>query len=107
MLCEAEIKAEIARLEYEESSYPNYGKLAILYTILNQMNGQPSYEAGYSSAPAPALVGSAIDSDSEFLRVASTKDPASTWAIMDDLMDTLSVTNPRVYDNVMRRINAL
>ena len=37
MLDKAEIRKEIARLEYEESSYPNYAKLANLYTIRKQM----------------------------------------------------------------------
>lgn len=37
MLNELEIRKEIARLEYEESSYPNYAKLADLYLIREQM----------------------------------------------------------------------
>ena len=37
MLDKAEIRKEIARLEYEESSYPNYAKLADLYVIRDKM----------------------------------------------------------------------
>ena len=37
MLDEREINAAIAELEYKESSYSNYEKLASLYTIRNEM----------------------------------------------------------------------
>ena len=37
MLDAAEIRKEIARLEYEESDYKNYAKLADLYVIRKQM----------------------------------------------------------------------
>ena len=37
MLDAKEINAEIARLEYVESSYPNYAKLADLYIIRDRM----------------------------------------------------------------------
>lgn len=110
LLDRKEIDIEIARLEYGESSYPAYAKLADLYTIRNQMDCQekPSYENLYSAAPAketgsePKVYG-----NSDFLRAVSGKGAAETWAIMDDLMDTLHVVNPRVYDGVMRKINSL
>ena len=40
MLDPKEIEIEIARLEYGESSYPAYAKLANLYTIKNQIEKQ-------------------------------------------------------------------
>ena len=58
MLDRKEIDIEIARLEYGESSYPAYAKLATLYTIRDQMNKQEpemqdrSYDQAYSAAPA-------------------------------------------------------
>ena len=44
MLDALEIRKEIARLEYEESSYPNYAKLATLYTIRAEMNKENDME---------------------------------------------------------------
>lgn len=112
MLDPKEIDIEIARLEYGESSYPAYAKLATLYTIKNQMNKQKSenrsYEQAYSAAPAaemPVEVGRY--GDSEFLREVEGKDQEQVWGIMDDLMDTLQVANPRVYNGVMRKIRQL
>lgn len=110
MLDKREIDIEIARLEYGESSYPAYAKLANLYTIRNQMErGQiqrPDYNAGYSaSAEEPSRT--SWRGDSEFLRLASEKDKQPVLEILDDLMDTLHVVNPRVYDGVMRKIRQI
>lgn len=41
---------------------------------------------------------------SDFLQAVRGKTPADMWLIMDDLMQTLAVVNPRVYDGVMRQI---
>lgn len=108
MLDRKEIEIEISRLEYGESSYPAYAKLANLYTIRDQMDKaeqpeapEPASLVGYSQAPEPPLRGS------DFLDLAADKDPALVWEILDDLMDTLSVANPRAYRGVMRRLESL
>lgn len=115
MLDGLEIRKEIARLEYEESSYPNYAKLATLYTIRSEMNKtEPQTEIApegmrrYSASPAPDVsrtVGSY--GDSEFLNAISSKTPADVWRIVDELMDSLKVMQPRTYAAVMRKIDTL
>lgn len=107
MLDAKEINAEIARLEYVESSYPNYAKLADLYIIRDKMEGQKplAYERLYSAAPAPVATAIDVAGDSDFLRSISGKDPQKVWDIMDELMDTLKVVNQRTYDSVMRKID--
>lgn len=111
MLDPKEIDIEIARLEYGESSYPAYAKLATLYTIKNQMNQseqpQQSPIQAYSMAAAPEPAYTARYGDSEFLREIEGCDQEDVFRIMDDLMDTLQVANPRVYNGVMRKIRAL
>lgn len=114
MLDPKEIDIEIARLEYGESSYPAYQKLANLYTIRNQMQKQNSqienhsYEQAYSAAPAAEMsVEVGRYGDSEFLREIEGRNEEQVWGIMDDLMDTLQVANPRVYNGVMRKIRGL
>lgn len=113
MLDKQEIRKEIARLEYEESSYPNYAKLADLYIISAEMEKsnekiEPRYERLYSAAAAPepvTQVGSYGDSD--FLTVIETKRPADIWGVMNELMDSLQVMQPRTYAAVMRKLAAL
>ena len=106
MLDRKEIEIEISRLEYGESSYPAYAKLADLYTIRNQMEKAKSPDAPaqylYAAAPEPDALPQYGDSD--FMMAVAGKDPVKVWAVMDDLMDTLRVTNPRVYRGVIRRI---
>lgn len=111
MLDPKEIDIEIARLEYGESSYPAYQKLANLYTIRNQMKKseqpqQPSVQA-YSLAASPEPTYTGRYGDSEFLLEIEGKNQGDIFRIMDDLMDTLQVANPRVYNVVMRKIRAL
>ena len=111
MLDPKEIDIEIARLEYGESSYPAYAKLANLYTIRNQMQKKEAkeidYEQSYSAAPANYALTTDLYGDSDFLRAIEGKDPRDAWEIVDDLMDTLHTVNPRVYDGVMRKIRSL
>ena len=120
MLDAKEIAAAIAQLEYLDSSYSNYAKLADLYIIRDKMEGKEkplAYERLYSAAPAsesvrarPSVSGqSEIDTygDSDFLRSISGKDPQKVWDIMDELMDTLKIVNQRTYDGVMRKIERL
>lgn len=112
MLDRKEIDIEIVRLEYGESSYPAYAKLANLYTIRDRMDREvhpAPYEVSYSAAPAALEDSSVVGEygDSDFLRAVSGVDQHDAWAIMDDLMDTLHTVNPRVYEGVMRKIRAL
>lgn len=119
MLDKAEIRKEIARLEYEESSYHNYAMLADLYVIRKQMqedeqgsrgtrlhaysgDSAPIVQTEAPQASAPQTVGSYGDSD--FLRAIEGKKPSTVWPIMDELMDTLAVVNERVYNSVMQKI---
>lgn len=108
MLDAKEINSEIAKWEALESSYPNYAKLADLYVIRREMqkqdNPESDYVREYSSAGPQSLE---FYGDSEFLQAVAGKDPAAVWEIMDDLMDTLRVVSPRVYDRVMGKIKAL
>lgn len=115
MLDAREIDIEIARLEYGESSYPAYAKLADLYTIRNQMRRaegaeESEYNSSYSAAPAPTgtpAVSVPDSGDSDFLRAVAGKNLGDVLEIMDDLMDTLQAANPRAYSSVMRKIHSL
>ena len=79
MLDKAEIRAAIAKLEFDESSYSNYAVTA-----------------------EPATVGEY--GDSEFLLAVAGKDPAKAWTVIDELMDTLAMVNSKVYNSVMQKI---
>ena len=111
-----EIDIEIARLEFGDSSYPAYSKLADLYTIRNQVDrerqtaqGAASLAVAASDAAASPALAETVPSygDSEFYQTASGKDLHAVLDILDDLLDTLSVTAPRVHKNILRKIREL
>lgn len=118
MLDKQEIRKEIARLEYEESSYPNYAKLADLYIISAEMEKsgeriEPYYERLYSGAAAPVEMTTPqntviVDAaGSDFLKAVSGKKASAAWKIMDELMESLQVMQPRTYNAVMRQLREL
>lgn len=112
MLDKAEIRAAIAKLEFDESSYSNYAKLASLYVIRDKMQEEERGDGGryvgyYSAAPAPVTAEPATVGeygDSEFLLAVAGKDPAKAWTVIDELMDTLAMVNSKVYNSVMQKI---
>lgn len=113
MLDALEIRKEIARLEYEPSSYPNYAKLADLYTIRAEMDKDKEPQSvSMQSAPRtvvqsiPAYSGAAYG-NSDFLRTVSDKEPRDAWRVMDELMESLSVMQPRTYAAVMAKLSVL
>lgn len=104
MIDENEVKRWIARLETEESSWTNYERLAVLYTIRDNQssNRERALPMAYSAAPAPVSVKTYGDSD--FLRAVADVPLDKAWEIMDELMDSLKIVNERVYNSVMRKL---
>lgn len=58
-----------------------------------------------SHAAAPSLERWHIDSDSEFAEAFNRADPARAAQIIDELMDTLAITQPAVYRRVIRELS--
>lgn len=111
MLDMKEIDAAISRLESGETTFSGCAKLADLYTVRDHILGQEiPYEREYSQASGPEKPEDQktdLYGDSDFLKAVSGKTSSNAWAIIDELMDTLHVVNPKVYDSVMRKIKAL
>lgn len=103
-----EVERAIAELESGDTKFSVCAKLADLYAVRDHMREDRAYELGYSMAPAPQIAETLdVYGNSDFLKAVSGKEAASAWAIIDDLMDTLRVVNPKVYDGVMRKIRSL
>lgn len=112
MITEHDLQEAIAECEGVRNPTANTCiKLAAFYTIQQHMFGEKddSSPLQYSFAPKPTVEDKAesvvdYDGESEFLQVIHGKPAASVWAIIDELMSTLQVINPRLYDGVMRKI---
>jgi hypothetical protein len=79
-------------------------KLAAFLTIQRELFGEP--DTGYSYAPPPEPIENTIEyqSDTEFGKMISGKDPAKVWPVMDELMTATYVYNKPLYDATMRRL---
>ena len=81
-------------------------KLAAYYTILDHITGQDTRQSGvepYSiSGSEPNTIN--YEGESEFARVINGRNQSDVMAVMDELMSTLHVMHPRLYDGVMNKI---
>lgn len=81
------VNKEISELESKgDSSWLTYERLAWLYVVRDHMR-------------IPII----IEGESEFLRTINGKDSTEVWSVMDELMETLKVVQPRVYSSVLRK----
>lgn len=105
MIREEELQEAIAECEgVRKPTASTCLKLAAFYTIRDHMKPEPPV-LSRSFAPAPEEPESVQwEGDSEFARVARGLPVSYIMPIMDELMETLEVLNPRLYQGVMRKI---
>ena len=85
-------------------------KLAAYYTIQNELypktkmqdqgNRIEVIDRGQSFDAPPVM----IDSESEFAQAVNKLPTDVAWSVMEELMNTLQVINPRLYAGVMRKL---
>lgn len=97
MISKEEIDRTILELEEKDTTFATCERLAWLYVVRDHLSGM--------MLARPVLL--QAGAESEFLQAACGKDSEKVWAVMDDLMSTLRVVNPRAYESVMRRIHAI
>jgi hypothetical protein len=78
--------------------------LAAFYTIRREMFGEEKEAEHYSFAPAPVRNIVEINSDSEFARAINGMDLDEFYSIMNELMETIQIIQPRLYDAVMMKL---
>lgn len=108
MITKQDLKAAIAECEGERNPNANTCiKLAAFYTIREHLFGKPIQQTGYSFASEPSESPQAevvsYDSGTEFSQVIDGRPVDEVMEVMDDLMTTLHVVNPRLYAGVMRK----
>lgn len=104
MITEQDLKEAIA--ECQGARNPNANtciKLAAFLTIQKELYGteeMPERSFTYDIKPdAP------YESDTEFGKIVSRKDQRAVWAVIDELMTTLEVINPRLYNSVIDELS--
>lgn len=97
MLSQRELDNAIRDFESTPADYENCKKLATFYTIFDHLYSEPKTEKRQEE-----VIGAY--GRSEFLELVTNQEAAKVWSIIDELMDTLKVVNPRLYEGVMRKI---
>ena len=78
--------------------------LAAFYTIKREMFGE---EQAYSYAPAPNRNIIEAESDSEFARAIDGREVNEVLPIIIELVDTISIIQPRLYQAFMGKLTAV
>lgn len=109
MITEKDLQEAIAECEGERNPNANTCiKLAAFYTIkehlfgndLMQKSTQPTQEYSYANKIQ-------FNENSEFAKLINNMPTDQLLAVMDELMSTLEIVQPRLYAGVMRKIKSL
>ena len=105
MITKSDLEAAIAECQGKQNpDAKTCMMLAAFYTIRREMFGEEK-EPEYSFAPAP-IRNTAIDydSDSEFARAINGREVNDVLPIIEELMQTLEIIQPRLYDAVLMKL---
>lgn len=106
MFTQSELQDAIDELQNGSHTIQNCGKLASAYIVLDHISQDRGYSTEYKEpVKAERITDNVGDyGDSEFLHVIKGKNAEDMWLLMDELMSTLTVLNPRLYDSVIDKI---
>ncbi len=104
MFARTELEDAIKDLESKSKSFSDCEKLSALYTVYDHHfapKEQKESRAVYTET--------VIDDygDSEFFEVIRDREAESVWTVMDELMMTLQLLNPKLYHATLRKIDSL
>lgn len=106
MITENDLLEAIAECQGQRNPNANTCiKLAAFYTIKRELFGdhhesEYSYAASDQKEEEPA----ALDSGTEFAQVISKRSMRDVLSVIDELMSTLQVIQPRLYDAVLDKL---
>lgn len=107
MITEQDLREAIAECQGQRNPNANTCiKLAAYYTILNNMaeDDKPDPMPTYSFAGPKIENPINYNGDSEFLQLVNGRDQGDVMPVIDELMSTLQVINPRLYNSVLRKL---
>lgn len=104
MITEKDLQEAIAECQGQRNPNANTAiKLAAFLTIQRELFGKDESPT-YSYAAPPIEEPTQYESDTRFGAVIRDMPVPDVLAIMDELMTTLAVINPRLYNGVMREL---
>lgn len=109
MISERELLEIIDKYESSCETLADCEKLAVYYTVYDHLFGKDnSYGKGYSQKSEGQREEKEKISvplvTSEFLRLAEGMDAKQFWGVVDELVSTIEVINPRLYESFLRKL---
>lgn len=89
-----EVLKDILNLKKSDTSYATCERLALLCIVRDELLKDRAAVKKKLTAYG----------DSEFLQLIDGKDSAAVWAVIDELMSTLKISNARMYNAIIQRI---
>ena len=104
MIREQDLMEAIAECQGERNPNANTCiKLAAYYTLKSHLYPEErNYEPQYSYADAPDVLD--VEGNSDFTKAVKGRKISDVWPVIDELMVTLQVIQPRLYNAVMDRL---
>ena len=107
MFTKAELLDAIDQLMDGKHSIQSCEKLAAIYTVMDHLYAP---DVGYSNdnkviAETKPVIG--YYGDSDFLLAIEGKNPEQVWPLIDELIEALSVLNPRLLSNFFDKLYQL
>ena len=107
MITEKDLQEAIAECQGQRNPTANTCiKLAAYLTIQRELYGEEDFEESqfiepaYSYSPAPIT----YQSDSTFGELVNGRDIEDVLPVFDELIDTIKIINPRLYDGFIRKL---
>lgn len=107
MYTQVELLDAINELNDGKHTIQNCEKLAAIYTVLDHMKEEkPMIDVGYSNDnKIESEIG--LYGNSDFLKLVSGKPSKGVWLLIDELIEALTVLNPRLTNNFLDKLNDL
>lgn len=117
MITEKDLQEAIAECQGQRN--PNAStciKLAAFLTIQKEMFGEPLQKETVQNEPVKPYSYQSADNierivdypvDTEFGKLIDGKIAADAWDVMQELMDALKITNPKLYNFAIRKLEQI
>ena len=105
MILEQDLREAIAECQGKRNPDANTCiKLAAYFTILQNMYPEQKPEPAFFQAASGINPVIEYDSGTEFAKAVNGRDPSEIIPVIDELMTTLQVLHPRLYDGVLNKL---
>ena len=98
------INGTIAEWEAKDLTFLVVERLAWLYIVRDNALMRVKEDTGAEPVIMPSV---AMSSGSEFMEACSEADPVKMWNVLDDLMETIQMLNPRLYQATIDKLRGM